>query len=223
MKWYSHTLHKKHLNDIKVQRGDEIEIYYPYVIQIANTFARDSVAIGALNFQDLVQAGYVGLIEGWNNLDHDRDQPEKWAFLKKRIKGSVRREIDKHGTTIKVPRRNLEEHRKNITSIDKILVNVFPKFFDEELIYEEDVRPWQAEQLGILIDDYLYSNFRVTDHVEIIKALFGLDRDKPASMKELAEKYNTSANYINQVKIRVIKKLRNDEKFEKIIENFYNN
>ena len=50
MKWYSHALHKKHLNDIKVQRGDEIEMYYPYVIQIANTFARDSCSDWSIKF-----------------------------------------------------------------------------------------------------------------------------------------------------------------------------
>lgn len=223
MKWYSHTLHKKHLNDIKVQRGDEIEMYYPYVIQIANTFARDSVAIGALNFQDLVQAGYVGLVEGWNNLDHDRDQPEKWAFLKKRIKGSVRREIDKHGTTIKVPRRNLEEHRRTVTSIDKILVNVFPKFFDEELVYEDDTRSWQAEQLGILLDDYFYKNFSNTDHVEILKSLFGIDRPERTPIKELANKYRKSEIGIKKIRQRMLDKLRNDETFEKLIKNFYEN
>ena len=221
MKWYSHALHKKHLNDIKVQRGDEIEMYYPYVIQIANTFARDSVAIGALNFQDLVQSGYVGLVEGWAKLDHDRDQPEKWSFLKKRIKWAIRREIDNHGAAIKIPRVELEESRRNLTSIDKLLVNSFPKFFKEiEPANEVDITPYAIDRLSLIIDDYLYSNFKNIDHVEILKALFGIDREKKSSIKDLAQKYNMSDVGIKKIRERMIKKLRN-EKFEKIIENFY--
>ena len=225
MKWYLHKLHKLHLNDLKVKRGNPMEMYYPWVDQIARTFSRDAVAIGALNYQDLLQAGYIGLIEAWNNLDHERGQAEKWAFLKKRIKWSIRREIDKYGSTIKVPRRNLEDHRRNLTKIDKVLVNTFPAFFDnfKYIADSHDPRPWIAEKLLETIDDYLYNNIKNIDHVEILRASYGLDRDDKVSAKELAIKYGTSVKYIGLIINRLKNKLKKDEKFKQIIENFYEN
>lgn len=47
--------------------------------------------------------------------------------------------------------------------------------------------------------------------------------DEPATAKELAEKYRTSEKYIGLVINRLKNKLKKDEQFEKIIENFYQN
>ena len=63
MKWYLHKHLKMHQQDIK-EAKDDIARFYPHVIQVANSFPRDGIAIGALNLQDLIQAGYVGLIQG---------------------------------------------------------------------------------------------------------------------------------------------------------------
>ena len=224
MKWLNWSHHFKHLEELKVQRGDELEMYYPHVIQIASTFSRESVAIGALNFQDLYQAGYAGLIEAWHNLDHDRDQPEKWAFLKKRIKGSIRREIDMHGSFIKIPRRQLEEHRKNLTAIDKELVNIFPRFFDNTVMSDDHIKSWDSMRLLDIIDDYLFEHVKNVDHRDILKLTFGIDTidEKPKSLKDIALQFKTTESNIQNIKHRAIKKL-NTEEFENIIENFYQN
>ena len=223
MKWYSHRLHKFHTNDMKVKRGDPLEVYYPWVIQIANTFTRDAVAIGALNLQDLIQAGYLGLLEAWDNVDEERDQAQKWSFIKKRIKFTIRREIDNHGAFIKVPRRALEDHRKHLTSIDKILVNAFPKFFEVILFNTEEVSSWESVQLGELIDDYLYTNFNNYDHIEMLRAFYGIDRDERSTIKELAAEYGISEEAVRKAKSRLINKLKKDEQFKEIITNFYYN
>ena len=220
MKYHNHKIWLIHKRDLKVKRGDPLEMYYPWVDQIARTFSRDSVAIGALNYQDLLQAGYEGLVRAWNQLDHDKEQAQKWTYIKKRIKWSIRREIDKYGSVIATPINKLEDKRNLLQASDKILVNVFGKFFDSELIYDYSIRPWKAEILQDLIDDYLYSNIKNIDHVEILRARFGIDRDKPVSAKNLAKKYNTSEKYIGLIVNRLKTKLRTDEKFIKIIENY---
>ena len=221
MKWYSHRLHQIHLADVKVKREDPLEVYYPWVIQIANTFTRDAIAIGALNLQDLVQAGYVGLLEAWDNIDEDRDQAQKWSFIKKRIKGNIRREIDNYGTFIKVPRRALETHRKELSAIDKILVNTFPKFFDVEIVSNDNIQSWESVRLEELIDDYLYYNFPNKTHVNILKDSFGIDRDKKLSLKDLAIQYDLTEIAIKKIKSRMINKIKEDKNFEEIIINFY--
>ena len=223
MKWYLHRHHQLHLKDIKVKRGESLELYFPWVIQIANTFARDSIAIGALNLQDLIQAGYTGLVDAWNNLEHDKEQGEKWSYIKKRIKWSIRREIDKYGSFIAMPINKQEKLRNNLSKSDKILVNTFPKFFDNEIIYIENTESYESEQLGLLLDDFLYDNFKNTDHVEILRSRFGIDRDKPLSIKELSIKYRKSEIGIKKIQQRMVESLRQDENFKLIIKNFNDN
>ncbi len=219
MKWYLHKHHQMHITDIKVKRGDDMELYYPYVLQIANTFPRDGVAIGALNLQDLVQFGYIGLIDAWNKLDHDRDQPEKWSYIKKRIKWAIRRGIDKNGSFIARPINKLEVDRNNLLAADKTLVDAFPKFFMELEPGAWDNYSWDNLRLADIIDDYLYDNFNNADHINILKACFGMDMPKRMTYKELAKKYRMSEIGIRKVKERMISKLRDDENFTKIIEN----
>ena len=226
MKWYLHTLHKTHLQDIKGAK-DTLAKFYPHVIQVANSFPRDSVAIGALNFQDLVQAGHVGLVQAYEKVDWERIEAspnpdgELWSYLKKRIKWSIRREIDKYGQFIAKPINKQEEQRNKLELADKILVNIFPQFFDEELKVYDNQESWDNERLGYLLDDVLFSYVRDPKHRQILRYLYGLDCEK-LSMKEVAKKYNTTPNYINQIKRRSLDKLRN-ETVQKIIENFYEN
>ena len=166
MKWYLHKHHKQHLEDLKVKRQDPLETYYPWVSQIANQFPKDEVAIGSLNLQDLTQAGYLGLIDAYDKLDHTRGQAEKWTYIKKRIKWAIRREIDKYGSFISRPINKQEAERNNLQLSDKILVDTFPVFHDyfKFIVYEDDYGSWQIEQLSLLLDDYLYSNFKNIDH-----------------------------------------------------------
>ena len=227
MKRYNNRNYIAFKKDLKVLREDELKNYYEHVIQIANTFPRDSIAIGILDITDLIQAGNVGLVEAWNRVDWDliNESPnpngQLWSFLKKRIRFAIRQEIDKHGAFIKVPERVLRDHKKNLTGVDKILVNTFPRFFARELAVEYDPSDWNNEQLGLLLDDAIYTYIRSHDHQQILKLCFGLDTDKMA-MKTIATKYRTTIGYIKQVRDRCIKKLANEE-FKEIIENFYNN
>ena len=212
--------------DIKVNRDDMRE-YYSHVINVANSFPRDSIAIGALNIQDLIQAGNVGLVEAWAKVDWERidkspnPQAELWSYLKKRIKFAIRREIDNHGTIIKIPRRELEKSRKNLTAHDKILVNTFGMFFDftKIITHQDDTAPWIAIRLEELIDDALGTYVHNVDHRDILKKFYGIGLDK-CTQKELAEEYKITPGNIQTIVSRTREKLNNEE-FKLIIENFY--
>ena len=230
MKWNNRRNSLAYKADLKVLRDDELKNYYEHVIQIANTFSRDSVAIGILDIADLIQAGNIGLIESWRKVDWDlidaspNPQGQLWSFLKKRIRFNIRQEIDKYGSFIKVPERVLRDHKKNLTGIDKILVNVFPRFFARELIEQEYVGSWENEQLGEILDDIIYDNIHNHDHQAIFKASFGLDtiNGKSISIKELARMYHMSESGIKKIKQRSIEKIRENPETKIIIENFYN-
>ena len=230
MKRYNNRNYIAFKKDLKVLREDDLKNYYEHVIQIANTFPRDSIAIGILDITDLIQAGNVGLIEAWAKVDWDliNESPnpngQLWSFLKKRIRFAIRREIDNNGAFIKVPRRQLEDHRRELTSIDKILVNTFPRFFARELVAEDDYSDWHNEQLGELLDDMIYNSIKSHAHQAILKLSFGMDTmdNKPMSMKGIAKMYKTSVSYIQNIKFKCIKQLRTEENKE-LIENFYKN
>ena len=228
MKRYNNRNYIAFKKDLKVLREDDLKNYYEHVIQIANTFPRDSIAIGILDITDLIQAGNVGLIEAWAKVDWDliNESPnpngQLWSFLKKRIRFAIRREIDNNGAFIKVPRRQLEDNRKNLTSIEKILVNTFPKFWDHEVVFQNDLSSWDNEQLGLLLDDMIWDSIKNFDHQAILKLCFGIDTfdNKPMSMKLISKKFKTSVSYIQNIKFKCIKQLKTEENKE-LIENFY--
>ena len=229
MKWSNFRNFKAYKKDLKVLREDELKNYYEHVIQIANTFPRDQIAIGILDIMDLVQAGNAGLVEAWEKVDWDliNESPnpngQLWSFLKKRIRFAIRREIDNCGAFIKIPRRQLEEHRRDLTGIDRILVNIFPKFFDQELIAYEDQGSWENEKLGEVLDDMIYNNIHNHNHQQILKLCFGIDTvdDKPVSIKKIADMYNLSVPGIKKIRQRSIEKIKENEETEIIIKNFF--
>ena len=229
MKWYNHRAHKAHQYDLKVQRDTHLGSILPHVSQIASTFPREAIAIGALNYQDLIQAGYLGLLEAWDKVDWDKinkspnPDGQLWSFLKKRIKWAIRREIDKYGQHISTPINKLETARNNLNNkgIDKVLVNLFPKFFDEELPIWDDHSSWTSLQLEEIIEDELYRVERNADHRHIFLNLFGIGSDK-LTAKKVAENYKISEIGVKKIKAKILQKL-NNEHFKLIIETFYKN
>ena len=130
MKWYSHETYKAHQIAIK-NYNKGIGVYYQWVIKLANQFNREYASIGVLDINDLISAGNMGLVQAWSKIDWERitespnAEAELWSYLKKRIKWSIRREIDNYGAFIKIPRRDIEDARKNLYATDKALCRYF--------------------------------------------------------------------------------------------------
>ena len=214
--------------DIKVNR-DDMRDYYSHVINVAGSFPRDSLAIGALNIQDLIQAGNVSLVEAWDKVDWDRidkspnPQAELWSYLKKRIKFGIRQHINMHANAIRIPTRDLKKASKNMKAHDKLIVNSFGMFFDftKVITYQDDTAPWIAIQLEELIDDGLKKFVLDVDHRDILKKFYGIGHEKH-KLKRLSEIYRKSENAIKKIVFNTRNKLNNEE-FKTIIENFYKN
>ena len=208
MKWYSHETYKAHQTAIKhYNRG--IGVYYSWVIKIANQFNREYASIGVLDINDLISAGNFGLIQVWHKIDWDRitespnPEAELWSYLKKRIKWAIRREIDSHGAFIKIPRREIEDARKNMYATDKALVDIFPQFFGETFPdYVEDFEPWDNIRLGELMDDLLLTYIKDYKHIQILRFAYGLDTEK-LSIKEIANKFDMSEIGVKKVKSKI--------------------
>ena len=228
-KWYSHSTYSKHKADLRVSRNDKLHDIFPHVLTIANTFPRQSIATGALDLNDLVQAGHEGLIRAWQKVDWERinasNNPdgELWTYLKNRIKWSIRREIDKHSQHISTPINIIEYARRDqdYYGVDRVLTNIFPEFFDKYFRYVEDNTPYISVQLEALIDDALHLYVKSVENRQILLEYYGVGTPR-LSQIELAEKYRKSVSNIQNIMLRTRNKLKTTE-FEKIIENFYQN
>jgi len=131
MKNYNLQNYKRHQEDISMASKrvrpltntdltkEELTVkYMPLVEKIAKSFSTSDVASGVLSINDLIQCGYIGLIQQVEKLDKDilneSDHPEKTlkAFLTKRIKGTIRRHININRGDMKIPEWKLNELRK---------------------------------------------------------------------------------------------------------------
>lgn len=111
-------IHKSELKEINkrfeevdyltMSRKDIIESSMGWVWEIAYGFSLDEKASGVLNLQDLIQFGYIGLIEAVDKLDMEKlqsvDNPDGMVndYVRKRIWGSIRRGINQGRSQMKI-------------------------------------------------------------------------------------------------------------------------
>jgi len=130
--------------------------FLPLVENIARKFSTSQQACGVMTIMDLIQCGSVGLVQASKKLDYDRwlesDDMEKTikSFFSKRIKGSIRRQIDTNRGNIRIPEHKMNEIRKNFGK-DKKMVEMFFNSILLRLSYGLDCDKHNATQIA----DYL--------------------------------------------------------------------
>tara|TARA_B000000565_G_C23774769_1_gene373651 strand:- start:1583 stop:2335 length:753 start_codon:yes stop_codon:yes gene_type:complete len=105
------------------------------VEEVTRRFSTDAKFVGVLNLQDMIQEGNIGLIQAVDRIDwnivNDSVDPEKTlhSFLKKRIKGTIRRAINNNRTNMRVPESEMNRLKKihKETNNDELLINQFLK------------------------------------------------------------------------------------------------
>ena len=104
--------------------------FLPLVENIARKFATSQQASGVMSIMDMIQSGSLGLVNAVRKLDYEKlkesEDIEKTlkSFFGKRIKGSIRRQIDTNRGSIRIPEHKLNEIRKNFGK-DKKMVELF--------------------------------------------------------------------------------------------------
>ena len=218
---------KKDLTDYN--RNELICKFLPLVENIARKFSTSQQAAGIMDITDFIQEGNYGLTKAVDKLDYvllkDSKDKEKTlkSFFFKRIKGAIRRAIDKNRGDIRIPEHKMTEIRKNPK--DKKMVEMFFNSIflsidhklqtnDEDLIYQI---PDESEPYNIgLLNSYLKSLMRKylnENEYEVLRLSYGLDCDKH-SAKEIAFKLKI-AGPSNYVRISELKK----QAVHKLIEN----
>jgi DNA-directed RNA polymerase specialized sigma subunit len=205
-------------------RKELIIKFLPLVEAMGRKFSTADQASGILDILDLLQIGSEGLTRSVDKLDWDKMKDEKgnWkpqneieqtlkSFFSKRIKGAIRRRIDMHRGTMRLPEHKLNEIRN---SKDKKMVAMFFNSIFLSIdaqINNEDVfnqipdksEPYNIALMNIYLKSLMTKHLNIIEY-EVLRLSYGLDCDKH-SAKEIAQKLKIEGTG-NYVRISELKK-----------------
>ena len=207
-------------------RDTLITLFMPLVENIARKFATSQQASGVMAITDMIQEGHVNLIKAvdridWNKMDESEDQEKTMkSFLSKRIKGGIRREIDKNRGQMRLPEHVTNSIRKNFGKDKKAVAMFFNSIFlsidastrdDDDMFMqiEDKSEPYNQEFLNMYLKSLLKQHLTGKEY-EVLRLSYGLDCDKQ-SAKQIAEKLNIEGSgayvRVSQLKKQAVNKL----------------
>ena len=152
----------------ELSRKDLIIKFLPLVENIARKFSTTQQASGVMSINDLIQEGSAGLTKAIDRLDwevlNESDDIEKTlkSFLSKRIKGAIRRAVDKNRGDIRIPEHKLNEIRKDNGKDQKMVSMFFNSIFlsidaqptdDENSMYQipDKSEPYNIQLMNVYL------------------------------------------------------------------------
>ena len=206
-------------------RNELITLFMPLVENIARKFATSQQASGVMSILDLIQEGSVSLIKAvdridWNKISESEDQEKTMkSFLSKRIKGGIRREIDKNRGQMRLPEHVTNEIRKNFGKDKKAVAMFFNSIFlsidaarddDDMFIQIEDKsEPYNQEFLNMYLTSLLKQHLNDKEF-HVLRLSYGLDCEKH-SAKQIADYLNIEGTgayvRVSQLKKQAVDKL----------------
>jgi len=170
--------------------------FLPLVENIARKFATSQQASGVMTIMDMIQSGSVGLVHAVRKLDYDKlsesEDMEKTlkSFFAKRIKGSIRRQIDSNRGSIRIPEHKLNEIRKNFGKDKKMVEMFFNSIFlsidanpsDEDMVYQipDTAEPYNIDLLNIYLKGLCQAHLSDREY-QVLRLSYGLDCDKQSA------------------------------------------
>ena len=207
-------------------RDTLVTLFMPLVETIARKFATSQQASGVMSINDIIQEGNLNLIKAvdridWDKLQESEDQEKTMkSFLSKRIKGGIRREIDKNRGSIRLPEHVVNDIRKNFGKDKKAVAMFFNSIFlsidagtrdDDDLFLqiEDKSEPYNQEFLNIYLMSLLKQHLNMKEY-DVLRLSYGLDCDKH-SAKEIAQKLGIEGSgayvRVSQLKKQAVDKL----------------
>ena len=171
----------KKIEDIDVQYLNQEQLQWKFMLlveNIARKFSTTQQASGVMSINDLIQEGNLNLCKAikridWTRLSESEDQEKTLkSFLSKRIKGGIRRAIDKNRGDIRIPEHKLNEIRKDNGKDHKMVAMFFnsmflsidekPKDDEENMIYQiaDKSEPYNIGLLNIYLTGLLHCSAR---------------------------------------------------------------
>ena len=207
-------------------RNELVIVFLPLVENIARKFATSQQASGVMAITDLIQEGSLNLIKAVDRIDwetirisEDKEKTIK-SFLSKRIKGGIRREIDKNRGQMRLPEHVTNSIRKNFGKDKKAVAMFFNSIFlsidagnrdDDDLFMqiEDKSEPYNQQFLNMYLMSLLKSHLTMRE-VDVLRLSYGLDCDKH-SAKQIAEHLDIEGSgayvRVSQLKKQAVDKL----------------
>jgi len=168
-------------------------LFLPLVENIARKFSTTQQASGIMNIMDFIGFGHIGLVQAVQKLDYiklsESEDMEKTlkSFLSKRIKGSIRRQIDINRGNIRIPEHKMNEIRKNFGKDKKMVEMFFNSIFlsidanpnNEDMVYQipDNSEPYNIDLLNMYLKSLCKSHLSHKEY-QVIRLSYGLDCKK---------------------------------------------
>ncbi len=201
-------------------------IFLPLVENIGRKFATAQEASGVMSIMDIIQEGSIQLCRAVDKIDRTKlfesEDVEKTlkSFLAKRIRGGIRREIDRNRGTMRIPEHKLNEMRKGKDEkmvamfFNSIFLSIDAKQDDEDMVYQipDKSDPYNETLLNAYIMSLLVKHLEWNE-MFVLEKSYGLTGPK-WSANEIAIGLNIKG-VSAYVRVSELKK----QAVEKLIEN----
>ena len=203
--------------------------FLPLVENIARKFSTSQQASGVMSIMDMIQSGSLGLVHAVHKLDYEKlkesEDMEKTlkSFFSKRIKGSIRRQIDTNRGSIRIPEHKLNEIRKNFCKDKKMVEMFFNSIFlsidanpsNDDMVYQipDNSQPYNVDLLNVYLKSLCQSHLSDREY-QVLRLSYGLDCDKH-SATEIA-KYLGIEGSSSYVRVSQLKKQAVDTLIENV-------
>ena len=206
-------------------RNKLVVLFMPLVENIARKFATSQQASGVMSILDLIQEGNLNLIKAvdridWEKMAESEDQEKTMkSFLSKRIKGGIRRAIDKNRGQMRLPEHVTNSIRKNFGKDKKAVAMFFNSIFlsidatreDDDMFMqiEDKSEPYNQVFLNMYLTSLLKQHLNDKEF-HVLRLSYGLDCEKH-SAKEIARCLNIEGSgayvRVSQLKKQAVDKL----------------
>tara|TARA_Y100000004_G_C8855726_1_gene386749 strand:- start:39 stop:788 length:750 start_codon:yes stop_codon:yes gene_type:complete len=179
-------------------REELIIKFMPLVENIARKFATSQEASGVMSINDIIQEGNLNLVKAVDKIDWEKvslsDDVEKTlkSFLSKRVRGGIRRAIDKNRGTMRIPEHKLNEIRKDGGKDKKMVEMFFNSIFlsvdakpaNEDMVYQipDKSDPYNEQLLNSYLMSLLNKHLSTTE-VFVLNKSYGLTGEKLPAKK----------------------------------------
>ena len=190
----------------KYTRKELIIKFMPLVENLGRKFSTTQQASGVMSINDIIQEGCSGLTKAvdkidWNMLGESEDiEKTLKSFLSKRIKGAIRRAIDRNRGDMRIPEHQLNNMRKNPK--DKKMVEIFFNSIflsidaqvtnddEENMMYQiaDKSEPYNIQLMNLYLKSLMQKHLTHNEY-EVLRMSYGLDCDK-YSAKAIAKELN---------------------------------
>tara|TARA_R110001592_G_scaffold260277_1_gene524675 strand:+ start:1086 stop:1868 length:783 start_codon:yes stop_codon:yes gene_type:complete len=220
-----------------LSRDQMIIQFLPLVEKLARRFSTSQQASGVMSIMDIIQEGNYGLCAGvdridWDTiLDSENQAKTLKSFLAKRIKGAIRREIDKNRGSMRIPEHKLNEIRKDFGE-DKKMVSLFfnsvftsldagtPEQQAKAYNIPDNIKEYNKEMLSAYIKSLMLQYLNPKEF-QVLRLSYGLDCDKH-SAKQIADilgiKGTSSYVRVSQLKKQAIDKLVENVPYSQVVD-----